>query len=153
MKIILRQDVPNIGRAGDSHDVSPGYFRNYLQPRGLAVEATSGRVKVQQVRVSTVSTKESRELGQTRQFAQDLTEVTLTFPVKVGEQGRMFGSITANDIADELQKTKQVDIDRHKIILSKPLRSPGEHMVTVKLDHGVDAALKVELVPASEEAG
>jgi large subunit ribosomal protein L9 len=153
MKIILRQDVANLGRVGEAHEVSPGYFRNFLQPRGLAVEATTGRIKTQQGRVSHASTKEAREVEQTRQLAGDLSQVTLTFPVKVGDQGRMYGSITAKDVADELKRAKDVAVDRHKIVLTEPLRSAGEHTVKIKLDHGVEAEVKVELVPESAEAG
>lgn len=153
MKVILRQDVPNLGRSGEAHDVSAGYFRNYLQPRGLATEATSGRMRTQQVRVSHASTKEAREMEQTKQMAADLSELKLTFPVKVGSQGRMYGSITTKDVADELQRVKDVEIDRHKIVLGDSLRSLGEHTVTIRLDHGVDAEVKVELVPESTEAG
>jgi len=153
MKVILRQDVANIGKEGDTHEVSPGYFRNYLQPRGLAVEATSGRIKNQQVRISSVSTKEARAKDQTKQLAMELGELTLTFSVKVGEQGRMYGSVTAKDIAEELHKVKQVEVDRHKIEIGEPLRSVGEHTVRVKLDHGIEAKVKVDLVPEEGETG
>lgn len=151
MKVILRSDVPNLGAAGEPHDVSAGYFRNFLQPRGLAVEATSGLMKTQQVKVSHASVKESREVEQTRHLAGELGEVTLSFPVKIGDQGRMYGSITTKDIADELKNVKNVDIDRHKIVLNESLRSAGEHSVTVKLDHGVEATLKLNLVPETSE--
>jgi len=153
MKIILRQDVSNLGKAGEAHEVTPGYFRNFLQPRGLATEATSGRVKTQQVRVSHVSSKEARQVEKTQQMAADLGQIVLTFPVKVGDQGRMYGSITAKDVAEELQRAKDITVDRHKIVLTEALRSTGEHTVKLKLDHGVEADVKVELVPESEQAG
>jgi len=153
MKVILRQDVPNLGKSGDAREVSPGYFRNYLQPRGLASEATAGRMKAQQSIVAIASTKESREEAQARSLAEDLGAVTLTFQVKVGDQGRMYGSVTAKDVADELKRAKGIDVDRHKIVIDEALRSPGEHSAVVKLDHGVEATLKLDLVPESAEAG
>jgi len=153
MKVILRQDVPNLGKVGETHEVPPGYFRNYLQPRGLAGEATAGQMKVQQARVAQISTKESREADQTRKLADELAQITLTFTVKVGDQGRMYGSVTAKDVADELKKAQGLDIDRHKIVIGEALRSAGEHTVTVKLDHGVEASVKLDLVPETSEAG
>lgn len=150
MKIILKQDVANIGKEGGLYEVSPGYFRNFLQPRGLAVGATTGGVSAQKVRVARASTKEAREQEEARKLAGSLGEMSLTFPVKVGEQGRMHGSITAREVAEALHEAHGLEIDRHKIDLGEGLRSPGEHTATIKLDHGVEAELKIELVP--EEA-
>ncbi|SRR5579884_2244024 len=150
MKVILQQDVQSIGRRGEAHEVAPGYFRNYLQPRGLAVEATSGRVRAQHSHASRTSTREAREVEQTRELAERLSALKLTFNVKVGEQGRMYGSITAKDVADEIKRSADVEVDRHKVVLTEALRSAGEHTVTVKLDHGIDADLKVDLVPEEE---
>jgi large subunit ribosomal protein L9 len=153
MKVILRQNVPNLGSAGDAKEVSPGYFRNFLQPRGLATEATSGRMKVQQAEIVRVSKLASREELQARALADDLAKITLTFPVKVGDTGRMYGSVTAKDVADELKKSQGIDFDRHKIVIEEALRSAGEHTVTLKLDHGIEVQVKVDLVPESGEAG
>jgi large subunit ribosomal protein L9 len=151
MKVILNQDVTNVGKQGETYEVAAGYFRNYLQPRGLAYEATSGRVAHQRVRVSHQSIKEAREVEQTRQLAERIGGIKLTFPVKVGDQGRMYGSVTARDVAEELQKESDVTVDRHKIVLTEPLRAVGEHTVHVKLDHGVDAELTVDLVAQTAE--
>jgi large subunit ribosomal protein L9 len=147
MKVILRQDVDSLGKQGEAHEVSPGYFRNFLEPKGLAVGATQGRLRSQSLRVSALSTKESREIDKTKDIAGRLEDLTLTFPVKVGDQGRMYGSITAKDIAEELAKQRDMKVDRHKIVLDEALRSTGEHTVTLKLSHGIDARIKVELVP------
>src|SRR5579884_2424552 len=136
MKVILQQDVQSIGRRGEAHEVAPGYFRNYLQPRGLAVEATSGRVRAQHSHASRTSTREAREVEQTRELAERLSALKLTFNVK--------------DVADEIKRSADVEVDRHKVVLTEALRSAGEHTVTVKLDHGIDADLKVDLVPEEE---
>jgi large subunit ribosomal protein L9 len=151
MKVILNEDVTNVGKQGETYEVSPGYFRNFLQPRGLAHEATSGRVAHQKVRISHQSSKEAREIEQTKQLAERIGEIKLTFPVKVGDQGRMYGSVTARDVADELKEKSEVTVDRHKIVLGEPLRSVGEHTVHIKLDHGVDAELTVDLVAQAAE--
>ncbi|HZT96663.1 MAG TPA: 50S ribosomal protein L9 [Chloroflexota bacterium] len=153
MKVILQQDVANIGRRGEAYEVSAGYFRNFLQPRGLAVEATRGRETHQKVRLSQAASKEAKAVEQTKQLAEQIGGIRLSFPVKVGDQGRMYGSITARDVAEELEREGQVAIDRHKIVLTEPLRSPGEHSVNIKLDHGIEASLTVDLVPESSEAG
>jgi large subunit ribosomal protein L9 len=153
MKVILRQDVPNLGTAGEAREVSPGYFRNYLQPRGLATEATAGRMKTYQATAARISTKQSREADNARALAERLSQITLTFTVKVGDQGRMYGSVTAKDVADELKSSQGIEVDRHKIVIDESLRSAGEHTVVVKLDHGVDAPVKVELVAETSEAG
>jgi large subunit ribosomal protein L9 len=153
MKVILHQDVPNLGKSGDAHEVSPGYFRNFLEPRGLAVEATSGRMRTQQARVTRASTKAAGEVEKIRVLAGDLAQVRLTFPVKVGDQGRMYGSVTAKEVADELKRVKGINVDRHKIVIAEALRSTGEHSVKVKLHHGVEATVTVNLVPESEQAG
>jgi large subunit ribosomal protein L9 len=152
MKVILNQDVANVGKQGETYEVSPGYFRNFLQPRGLAHEATSGRVAHQKVRISHKSSKEAREIEQTKQLAERIGGIKLTFPVKVGDQGRMYGSVTARDVADELKQKSEVTVDRHKIVLGEPLRSVGEHTVHIKLDHGVDAELTVDLVAQAAES-
>lgn len=153
MKVILRTDVPKLGKSGETHEVSPGYFRNFLQPRALAIEATAGRMRSQGLRAANVSTKESREADQARSLAESLSKVTLTFPVKVGDHGRMYGSITAKDVAEELSKSQGISVDRHKIVIEDALRSAGEHTITVKLDHGVEAAVKLDLVPEPAQAG
>jgi large subunit ribosomal protein L9 len=153
MKVILRQDVPNLGQSGETHDVAPGYFRNYLQPRGLAVAATRAQLHALEVQHRQKKNKAARERERIEKLAHQLGAVRLQFPVKVGEQGRLYGSITARDIANELQRTANISIDRHKIALKEPLRSLGEHTVTVKLEHGAEASVTVELVPEGQEAG
>lgn len=153
MKALLLQDVPNLGQQGEMHEVSPGYFRNYLQPRGLASEATKGKLRAQQVRTGQQKEKANRAQTQTMKLADQIAAITLTFPVKVGEQGRLYGSITARDIAEALQQRTKVSVDRHKIALKEPLRALGQHTVAMKLEHGVEAHVKVDLVPETQEAG
>jgi large subunit ribosomal protein L9 len=152
VKVILRQDVPNLGQAGEVKQVAPGYFRNFLLPRGLAMEASKSQLKS----LEAVQSAQAGKLEKTRErasaVAQQLQQFNLRIPVRVGEQGRLYGSVTNKDIADALADQAGVNVDRHKIDLPDPLRSIGEHSVPVKLDQGVDAMVNVELVPESEPA-
>jgi large subunit ribosomal protein L9 len=150
VKVILQQDVPNIGHAGDVKQVAAGYFRNYLLPRGLAVEASNANVSAlnsnKKVRESQLArAKESADAA-----ARHLQGITLHIPVKLGEQGRIYGSVTNKDIADALQQQASVPIDRHRIELKEPLKTIGMHTVPVKLDHGIEGTVRVELVPEGE---
>jgi large subunit ribosomal protein L9 len=152
VKVILQQDVPELGQAGDVKQVSPGYLRNYLLPRGLAVEASQANMN------SLQSNKNVREAQMTRArtsadaLGQRLQQLTITIPVRLGEQGRIYGSVTNKDIAEALSQQAEVSLDRHRISLKEPLKSIGVHEVAVKLDQGVESQVRVELVPEGEPA-
>ncbi|MGI8826008.1 MAG: 50S ribosomal protein L9 [Chloroflexota bacterium] len=152
VKVILRQDVPNLGSAGEIKQVAPGYFRNYLMPRGLAVEATKGQVRALESDASMRTKQKSRAKDQTSVVAERLEGQTIRIPVRVGEQGRIYGSVTNKDLSDALAQQADLTIDRHKIDLPDPLKSVGTHTVPVKLEHGVGAQIRVELVPEEESA-
>lgn len=153
VKVILRQDVPNLGTAGEVKQVAPGYFRNFLFPRGLAVEASKGQLRALEANSSARTKQTAREHEQTHALAQRLADATIRIPVRLGEQGRIYGSVTNKDLAEALEQQVQLTIDRHKIDLPEPLKSVGVHSVPVKLEHGVDARVNVELVPEEEAAG
>jgi large subunit ribosomal protein L9 len=150
VKVILRQSVPNLGEPGDIKDVAPGYFRNFLLPRGLAVEASKGQIASLQA----TSTVRAGQLAKAKEraggLASQLGNVSLRIPVKLGEQGRIYGSVTNKDVAEALAEQAHIEIDRHRIELREPLRSIGVHSVPVKLEHGIEATVAVELVPESE---
>ena len=150
VKVILRQNVPNLGEAGDVKQVAPGYFRNFLQPRGLAVEATQSQLKS----LSSVSKAAAGQVAKSKQRSSELAgriaEQPLRIPVRLGEQGRIYGSVTNKDIAEALAEQAGINLDRHKIELREPLKAIGSHSVPVKLEHGVDAHVEVELVPEGE---
>jgi large subunit ribosomal protein L9 len=150
VKVILRQSVPNLGEPGDIKEVNPGYFRNFLQPRGLAVEASKGQIAALQA----TSTAREGQLAKSRErtggVVDRLADVTLRIPVKVGEQGRIYGSVTNRDLAEALQTQADIEVDRHRIELREPLKSIGVHSVPIKLEHGIEAQVAVELVPESE---
>jgi large subunit ribosomal protein L9 len=133
MKVVLRQDVPKLGEAGTVQNVSGGYARNYLVPHGLAVYATEGELKMAAHNLAVKERKVSRQEEQLRSLGEKISGQTLTFTARAGEQGRLFGSITAADVAQQLSQKVGEEIDRRKVVLEDPLRTTGEHTVTVHL--------------------
>ncbi|GAC1327748.1 MAG: 50S ribosomal protein L9 [Chloroflexota bacterium] len=152
VKVILRQDVPNLGNSGEVKQVAPGYFRNFLLPRGLAVEATKGQIRSLEANSAVRGKQAARANEQTHALAEQLGALVIRMPVRLGEQGRIYGSVTNKDLAEALDQQAHVTIDRHKIDLPEPLKSVGTHSVPVKLEHGIDAHIHVELVPDEETA-
>jgi large subunit ribosomal protein L9 len=131
MKIVLRQDVPKLGDAGSIQTVANGYARNYLIPQGMAVVATDAEIKVATHNLAVKERKTLRQEEQLRSYADKLQGQRLVFTARAGESGRLYGSITAADIAEELAKKVGEDVDRRRIQLDEPLRSIGEHTVTI----------------------
>jgi large subunit ribosomal protein L9 len=153
VKVILQQDVPNLGHAGDVKQVAAGYFRNFLLPRGLAVEASNANVSALNSNKKVRESQLTRARDSADAMARHLQGVTLHIPVKLGEQGRIYGSVTNKDIAEALQQQASVPLDRHRIELKEPLKTIGMHSVPVKLEHGVEGTVQVELVPESQASG
>jgi large subunit ribosomal protein L9 len=133
MKIVLRQDVPKVGEAGTVQTVSNGYARNFLIPQGLAVVATDSELKVAAHNLAVKGRKIARQEEQLRSLADKIDGQRLSFTARAGEQGRLYGSITASDVATALAKQISEEIDRRRIVLDEPLRTIGEHTVTVHL--------------------
>lgn len=133
MKIVLRQDVPKLGEAGSVRDVADGYARNYLIPRGLAVVATPGELKTAANNQQVQARKIAREEEKLQSLADRIAGQRLEFTARAGEQGRLYGSITAADVAEKLSAAVGEEIDRRKVALEEPIRTVGEHRVTVNL--------------------
>jgi large subunit ribosomal protein L9 len=148
VRVILRAEVRGLGRTGDIKDVADGYARNYLLPKGLAIEATGGELKVLAQERQTEKTKKDRAHQDAEELAKRLGEVTLVFKLKAGDQGKTFGSVTAKEVADALKKEAKADIDKTKIVLREPLRSLGVHKVEVRLLTDVRANVTVAIEPA-----
>jgi large subunit ribosomal protein L9 len=151
VKIILTRDVPNLGLAGDVKNVTAGYARNYLIPKGLAAKATSGTVKEFERRQTAETRREGRLTERAEALAQRLSDVTLTFEAKASGKGRLFGSITTADIAEALEREIGEKFDRRKHILSEPIRQIGEHVVSVRLTANVVAEVKAVVKPEGGE--
>jgi large subunit ribosomal protein L9 len=145
IEVILREDIQTLGRAGEMVRVKPGYARNYLLPQGLAYEATEGNKKriAAETRVRTI--RNQAERTEAERFAVTLGAVTLTLAGKAGEEGKLFGSITSQDIADALAR-QGYTVDRRKIELEHPIKTTGAHSVAVRLHPEVNAELRVSVV-------
>lgn len=133
MKIVLRQDVPKLGEAGTIQTVANGYARNFLIPQGMAVVATDGEVKVARHNLAVKDRKIARQEDQLRALGDKINGKRLTFTARAGDTGRLFGSITAADVAQQLTTAVDEEIDRRKVVLEEPLRTIGEHTVTIHL--------------------
>lgn len=133
MKVVLRQDVEKLGEVGSVQNVSNGYARNYLIPQGLAVLATDGELKTAAHNLAVKERKVARQEQQLQSLADKLSGQTLSFTARAGDQGRLFGSVTAADIAQRLSEKIGEEIDRRKIILDEPIRQTGTHTVAIHL--------------------
>ena len=133
MKVVLRQDVPKLGEAGTVQNVSGGYARNYLVPQGFAVYATEGELKMAAHNQAVKDRKIARQEEQLRSLAEKIDGQTLSFEARAGEGGRLFGSITAAEVAEQLSAKIGEEIDRRRVQLEEPIRTVGEHTVTVHL--------------------
>lgn len=146
MKVILKQDVPNLGQRGDVAEVAAGYARNYLIPQGMAMRATAGALRDFEHRQEVQARKHERMKKRSEALARHLTAQTLTFEVKTGETGQLYGSITNADIAEALKTQAGVEIDRRDIPLPEPIRRVGEHFVPVHLMEDVEPQVRVVVV-------
>lgn len=145
MKVILKQNVPSLGKAGDLIKVNDGYARNLLIPKGLAIEANEKNTKTLQHEKNNILQKTQKEHKTAQDLALALSNVTLTMSRKVGDQDKIFGSVTTKDIESAL-KEKGYDIDRKMIIHDEQIKSLGEFKIKIKLLSGVDTELKLIVV-------
>ena len=146
IEVILREDVKSLGRAGELVRVRPGYARNYLLPHGLAYEASEGNKKRIAAETRAREARSQVERAGAEQLASTLSGVALTLSGKAGEEGKLFGSITAQDIAEALA-AKGHTVDRRKIELEHPIKTLGQHSVAVRVHPEVHANVQVSVVP------
>ncbi|HET57577.1 MAG TPA: 50S ribosomal protein L9 [Deltaproteobacteria bacterium] len=146
MKVILKDNVASLGKAGDVVNVSNGYARNYLVPKGLALEATEANVKGLQLEKGVLAARAEKEKADASALAERIGSMSVSVARKVGEQDKLFGSVTARDIEEALA-AQDVLVDRKNIILEEPLKEIGAFPVKVKLHHGVFCELTVNVVP------
>ena len=148
-KVLLREDVDDLGARGEIVRVRAGYARNYLLPRNLAVEATAGNVKGIDAERAALLKKEAKERATADALSQQMSSLVLEFKRKAGEQGALYGSVTSMDVADAL-KERGYEIDRHRIHLREPLKRLGEYTVPVRLHRDVTIDLQVKVNPEGE---
>lgn len=145
MKVILRQNVESLGQIGDVVDVKDGYARNYLIPRKYAYAALKGNVKALNEEKKTFERKKQQELHAAETLSAEVEKVSVSIPVQVGEEDKLFGTVTTQMIADSL-KEKGFEIDKRKIEIEEPIKSLGIYSVSIKLHPSVSAKVKVWVV-------
>ncbi|MEO7019549.1 MAG: 50S ribosomal protein L9 [Ktedonobacteraceae bacterium] len=152
MKIILLQDVDGLGKAGDLKEVADGYARNYLLRRHLAAGATPTLLANHKQHIAAQQRKLEKLSEDHRQLAERLAQVTLTFKARVGRQGRLYGSITSQDIASGLRSAEGLTVDRRSIGLSSPIRALGNYPISIKIAPKLEPKITVNVVDETEVA-
>lgn len=147
MQVILKQDVDKIGRRGEIIDVSRGYVRNFLVPRGLAEMATPGKLEEVRHEMEEAEERDRRMAERASEIAGILNKSVITIEARTGEDERLFGSVTAANIASAIERARDVRIDRRRIRLDEPIKSLGTHQVPVQVYGDVEASVKVIVVP------
>jgi large subunit ribosomal protein L9 len=150
MKVILMQDVEPLGLEGDIVEVARGYARNYLVPKGISVEATNGNLKMLEARKKKIMAKRMKDKEEAERIKENISQVVLTIKGKAGEEGKLYGSVTSRDIAQELEN-QNIIIDRKKVIIDEPIRTLGEYEVSIKLYPEVLAQIKVIVEKLEQE--
>jgi large subunit ribosomal protein L9 len=152
MQVLLLQDVPGLGRAGQIKEAAGGYALNYLIPRKLAVAVTEGALKQAQTVKEAAARKADRKADEAKTLLGKLDGQSVTFKARAGEGDRLYGSITAPDVAEALSKSIGFEVDRRLVDLEHPIKSLGEHRVQVKIAAGLAATVWVVVERASQEA-
>ncbi|NLJ60624.1 MAG: 50S ribosomal protein L9 [Firmicutes bacterium] len=150
MEVILVKDVKGLGSEGDVVKVADGYARNYLIPKGLALQATKANLRILKNEMETMETKAQKELGKAEKTAEQLEHSRVTIRCKAGEGGKLFGSVTAKDIAEAVQESLGIALDRRRIDLTEPIKAVGSYTVSVKLHQEVSTKISVEVEPQPE---
>jgi large subunit ribosomal protein L9 len=150
MEVILLKDVPRLGRAGELRRVAPGYARNHLIPKGLAVFATEGAIRDLEQKQQLEARREKQLEMEARALAEGLEGLTLTVYAKTGEKERLYGSVTSGDIAEALEKQTGRTVDRRKIELEEPIRQLGIYSVPVRLLSDLSPLIRVDVLALDE---
>ena len=148
MKVILLQDVKGKGKKGQMLEVSDGYARNYMLPRKIAVEATADAVNTMRMNDKAAAEKAARERAEAVEISKKLKEMTLVVKAKGGGAGRLFGSVTNQEIADALKAQSGIALDKRKIVISDPIKNVGTYTVQCKLGYEINAPLTVKIEEA-----
>src|SRR6266511_6261308 len=149
-EIILTENVPGLGAEADLVKVRRGYARNYLLPHGKAHEVTPASLRQLDTLKAKRAEREARELNEAEELARRIGKARITFTLETGETGKAFGSVTAQDIVNRLKNEVGAEIDRHKIVLERPVKDTGEHQVAIKLHHDVTAQFVFQVKSAEE---
>ena len=148
MKVILLQDVKGKGKKGQMLEVSDGYARNYMLPRKIAIEATADAVNTKNMNDKAAAEKAAKERAEALETSRKLREMTLVVKARGGGAGRLFGSVTNQEIADALKASAGIALDKRKIVISDPIKNVGTYTVTCKLGYEISAPLSVKIEEA-----
>ena len=148
MKVILKVDIKGVGKKDEVINASDGYARNFLFPKGLAVEANAENMSKLKARQDSNAYKKSQEKEEAQRIAEKLSKILLKVPVKVGENGKIFGGVSAKEISDLLKKEYKIEVDKKKIELKETIKTLGVRTVTIKLYEGVIGNLKIDVIGA-----
>ncbi|MFQ5587969.1 MAG: 50S ribosomal protein L9 [Nitrospiria bacterium] len=150
MQVILKADVEQLGRMGDLVDVKAGYARNFLLPKNMAALATTKNVKLLEHEKRVIASRIKKERQSAEEASQKIAALSIAISAQVGEEGKLFGSVSSKDIADAMLEAG-VEVDKRKILLDKPIKETGTFQVPVKVHHDVTSSVKVEVIPKTEE--
>ena len=146
MKVILTQDIKGVGKKDEVINANYGYARNFLLPRKLAVEANTANMSQLKGRQDSANFKKEQEKEEASAIKEKLSKIMLKINVKAGENGKIFGSITAKEIATELQKQYKIEVDKKKILLKEPIKEIGTFTIDIKLYEGIIGKLKIDII-------
>lgn len=147
MKVILKQDIKGVGKKDQIINAADGYARNYLFPKNLAVPADQGNMNNLKAKQESVQFRKGEDLKEAKQIAEKMKTITLKIAVKAGENGKLFGGVTAKEIAESLKKDYNIEVDKKKILLEETIKVAGVTNVDIKLNEGVMAKVKVMVMP------
>lgn len=145
MKVILLQDIKNVGKKDEIINANDGYARNFLFPKKMAIEATNDNLLKLQAKKASMQNKKNLEIEENKKIAEKLNKIVLNLKVKAGANGKTFGGITAKEISEELKKQHKIDIDKKKIDLKETIKTIGRFSVEIKLGDGVNAKLTINI--------
>ncbi len=147
MKVILKQDIKGVGKKDQVINAADGYARNFLFPKNLAVPADVGNMNNLKAKNESVAFRKGEDLKEAKKIAERMKKIIVKIPVKAGDNGKLFGGVTAKEIAETLKKDFDIDVDKKKVLLSETIKIAGTTKVDIKLNEGVIATVQVQVVP------
>ncbi len=148
MKVILKQDIKGVGKKDQIVNAADGYARNYLFPKNLAVPADTGNMNNLKAKNESIAFRKEEDLKEAKEIAEKLKKITLKFRVKAGDNGKLFGGVTAKEISEALKKEYNISVDKKKILLNETIKNVGVTKVDLKLNEGVMATVSIMIVTA-----
>ena len=147
MKVILLQDIKNVGKKDEIINANDGYARNFLFPKNLALEATKDNLLKLQAKKDSQAHKKNLEIEEFKKQSEKINKITLELKVKAGENGKIFGGVTSKEISEELKKQHKLEIDKKKIVLKETIKNIGRFTVDIKFGDGINAKLALNIIP------